>query len=91
MTSHAEWIKIDPQQVLQGLREAAEKVGTAQGEATVDFSAVRRIDSPAAEALDQLAGLAGERSVQVVLRGVNTDIYKVLKLLKLTERFSFRS
>jgi hypothetical protein len=36
-----------------------------------------------------LAGLADERSVKVVLRSVNVDIYRVLKQLKLTERFTF--
>jgi hypothetical protein len=27
--------------------------------------------------------------VKIVLRGVNVDIYKVLKLVKLTSRFAF--
>jgi len=36
-----------------------------------------------------LAGLAEERSVKVVLHSVNVDIYRVLKQLKLTERFTF--
>ena len=39
--------------------------------------------------MEELAGLADARSVKVVLRAVNTDIYRVLKLLKLTERFTF--
>jgi hypothetical protein len=33
--------------------------------------------------------MADERSVKVVLRAVNMDVYRVLKLLKLTERFAF--
>jgi hypothetical protein len=36
-----------------------------------------------------LAVLADTRSVKVVLRAVNTDIYRVLKLLTLTDRFTF--
>jgi len=90
MTSKAEWIHIDPERVLDALQqEAVEKVNSGQGEAILDFSSVRRIDSNVAGAMEQLAGLAEDRSVKVVLRAVNADIYKVLKLLKLTQRFSF--
>jgi len=90
MTTHAEWIKIDPERILDTLQqEAVDKVNSAQGEATLDFSSVARIDSNVVGAMEQLAGLAEDRSVKLVLRAVNGDIYKVLKLLKLTERFSF--
>jgi anti-anti-sigma regulatory factor len=90
MTSNAEWIKIDPERVLQAVQqEAVDKVNSAPGEAVLDFSSVPRIDTNAVGALDRLAGLAAGKSVKVVLRGVNVDVYKVLKLLKLAERFSF--
>jgi hypothetical protein len=36
-----------------------------------------------------LAGAADEKAVKVALRGVHVDVYKVLKLVKLTPRFSF--
>jgi len=39
--------------------------------------------------MESLAGRADEKAVKVVLRGVNVDIYKVLKLMKLAPRFSF--
>jgi anti-anti-sigma regulatory factor len=55
----------------------------------LDFSSVRRIDPNALRAMEKLAGLADGKAVKVVLRGVNVDIYKVLKLVKLTSRFSF--
>ena len=90
MSTNAEWIKIDPQRVLQALQqEAVDKVNSAQGEVILDFSSVLRIDSNVVGAMEQLAGLAEEKSVKVVLRAVNVDIYKVLKLMKLTQRFSF--
>jgi hypothetical protein len=38
-----------------------------------------------------LAGAAHDRAAKVVLDGVNVDVYKVLKLMKLEQRFSFRS
>lgn len=92
MTTNAEWIQVEPDRVLQALQqEAANRVKSApaQSEVTLDFASVARIDPKVVGALEQLAGLAEDRSVKVVLRGVNGDIYKVLKLLRLTQRFSF--
>jgi anti-anti-sigma regulatory factor len=78
MTTNAAWIQ-----------EVVEKVNRGESDVTLDFSAVRRIDSTEVGALEDLAALAGGKSVTVVLRAVNTDIYRVLKLLKLTDRFTF--
>jgi len=69
--------------------EAAEKIRIATGEVILDLCSVPRLDARAVAALEQLAELAGSRRVSVVLRGVNGDVYKVLKLLKLAGRFSF--
>ena len=41
--------------------------------------------------METLADSADEKAVKVVLRGVNIDIYKVLKLAKLASRFSFQN
>jgi len=35
--------------------------------------------------------MADDKTVKIVLRGVNIEIYKVLKLVRLTRRFSFVS
>jgi anti-anti-sigma regulatory factor len=92
MTTNAHWIKVDPERVVHTLQQdAIEKVNAAEGEVVLDFSGVPRIDSSVVRALEELAALAGNRSVKVVLRAVNMDIYRVLKLLKLTQRFSFHS
>lgn len=82
---------IDEQRVIPSLREAAEKLDGASGEAVVDFSAVRRIDAAALKALEELARAADAKGLKVVLRGVNIDVYKALKLVKLTQRFSFEN
>ena len=39
--------------------------------------------------VEELIDRAENQSVKVVLHGVNVDIYKVLKLIKLAARFSF--
>jgi len=80
---------IDPQRVAPMLRqEAVEMVNGAERSVTLDFSGLRKIDSTAVTALEELAALADSRSVHITIQGVNTDIYKVLRLLNLTGRFS---
>jgi anti-anti-sigma regulatory factor len=59
--------------VLPVLREALEKLGNPDTEVVLDFSAVRRIHPSALGAMEQVAGAAAEKSVKVVLRGVNVD------------------
>jgi anti-anti-sigma regulatory factor len=50
---------------------------------------VLRIDGNAVGALEELARLADARSAAIVLRAVSVDIYRVLKQLRLTQRFRF--
>jgi anti-anti-sigma regulatory factor len=71
------------------IQEAIEKVNRGESEVILDFSSTIRIDTNEVGALEELAGLADGKSVKVVLRAVNTDIYRVLKQLKLTQRFTF--
>jgi len=85
----AVFLNIDEARVVPALIEAGEKLDGTEGEAVLDFSSVRRIDSAGVRALEELARVADEKSVKIVLRGVNVDVYKVLKLIKLTRRFSF--
>lgn len=71
------------------LQEALEKLASAEGEIVLDFSSVRRVDPGALRVMEKLAGAAGDKAVKVVLRGVNVDVYKALKLIRLAPRFSF--
>jgi anti-anti-sigma regulatory factor len=88
MAMIAVFLNIDETRVVPALREAGEKLDGTEGEAVLDFSSIRRIDSSGVRALEDLIRLADEKSVKIVLRGVNVDVYKVLKLMKLTRRFS---
>jgi len=83
------WLKIDGERVVGALQEALEKLDGAGDELVLDFSAVRRIDPSALRAMETLAGAADDKAAKVVLRGVNVDVYRVLKLMKLAPRFSF--
>lgn len=80
---------IDEENAVRALQEAVRSFDSASSETVLDFSSLRRIDSGALRALEDLVRAADEKSVKLVLRGVNVDVYKVLKLLKLTHRFSF--
>jgi anti-anti-sigma regulatory factor len=84
-------LSIDEERAVLALQEAGENLDRTQGEAVLDFSSVRRIDSNVLQALEEFARIAQEKAVKVALRGVNVDVYKVLKLIKLTSRFSFVS
>lgn len=88
MSTIAMFLNIDAERVTPALQEAASSLD-GPGEAVLDFSSMRRIDSPALRALEDLVQVADDKSVKVILRGVNVDVYKVLKLVKLTHRFSF--
>lgn len=55
----------------------------------LDFSSVARLDPAGLHALEDLAAAAEQKSIKLTLRGANVAVYKVLKLTKLTRRFSF--
>ncbi len=81
-------LDFDGECVTHALQEARESLGSGNG-LCLDFSSVRRIDPSVLRGMEELAGLADEKAITVVLRGVNIDIYKVLKLARLAQRFSF--
>jgi anti-anti-sigma regulatory factor len=89
MAMIAVFLKIDEERLVQALQEAGEKLDSAEGEVVLDFSSVHRIDSRALRGIEEFAGLADGKGIKIALRGVNVDVYKVLKLVKLASRFSF--
>jgi len=88
MTLIDEWLAIDGNQVARDLRDAAEKLDSGAGDAFLDFKSVRRIDPSGLRALEDFALAAEEKAVHATVRGVNVDVYKVLKLARLSSRFS---
>jgi anti-anti-sigma regulatory factor len=89
MDTIAVWLKIDGDHLADAWQEAGQRLDNAENEVVLDFFSVRRIDPHGLKALEQLAARADEKAVKVVLCGVNVDIYKVLKLVKLAPRFTF--
>jgi len=91
MGTIAVMFKIDGESVAPALQQAGERLDKANGHAVLDFSGVRRVDPAGLCAMQDLAAIAEGRGVKLALRGVNSDVYKVLKLAKLASRFSFLS
>lgn len=89
MTTIVDWHSVDGEHVAQDLHEAQAKLTGGEGEVLLDFSGVRRIDPHGLFAVEDFAKAAEGKAVKVSLRGVNVDVYKVLKLARLTPRFSF--
>jgi len=75
--------------LVTSLLQAAASLDGARSEAVLDFSSVRRIDPSALRALEEFARVADENAVRIVLSGVNVEVFKVLKLVKLAQRFCF--
>jgi len=91
MPMNTVWLKSDGEGAIPALQEALEHLDSAEGEVVLDFSGVQRIDPRALGALEKLAGSADTKAVKVVLRSVNVAVYKVIKLMRLEPRFSFRT
>lgn len=89
MAMIAVFLNIEEERLVLALQEAGGNLDSTQGEVVLDFSSVRRLDSSALRAMEDFAGVADEKAIRVVLRGVNVDVYKVLKLVNLTRGFSF--
>lgn len=91
MGTVAVMFKVDGERIVPALQQACEKLDTANGQLVLDISGVRRVDPAALSALEELAAMADGRGVKLALRGVNVDVYKVLKLARLAARFTFLS
>lgn len=84
-------LSVEGERVAHALHEARKMLEGAQDEVVLDFASVHRIDSGALRALEGLADAACGHGMQLALSNVSVDIYKVLKLMGLTPRFSFRA
>jgi len=89
MTMTAMFLEIRAENILDCLQEARMKLKGGGGETILDFSAIQRIDPQALRLMEELVDLAREKAVSIALHGVNVDIYKMLKLVKLAPKLSF--
>lgn len=88
-TTASESFVIHGEHVAEGLESVRANLPADGGELLLDFFFVQALNPAGIRALEDLAGAADLLKAKVVLRGVNVEIYKVLKLAQLTERFLF--
>lgn len=81
--------RVEQDRIAPILQEAAQSLEKTDADLILDFSCVHRLDASAIGALEKLAQSAERRKVKAILRGVNIDVYKVLKLVDLTAKLSF--
>jgi anti-anti-sigma regulatory factor len=82
-------LKIEEGRVAQGLLDTCEKLDSTDDKIILDFSSVSRVSPNGLAAIEIFADKAEQKAVNVVLSGVNVEVYKVLKLARLTSRFAF--
>ena len=80
---------IDEEHIAQQLNEIREKLPTEEPEVLLDFFLAQTLNPADIRALEDLAGAADASNARIVLRGVNVEMYKVLKLAGLCDKFSF--
>lgn len=81
---------IDAGNLAASLGEFANHLTTNEsGGATLDLQDVARIDPQAVRLLTQIADTADQKNVELTVKGANIDVYRVLKLTKLSYRFQF--
>lgn len=89
MAANTTWLEVEGEGVIPAVEVALEKLSNAGDEIILDFSSVARIDPSALRAMESLATTADKKAAKVALRGVNVEVYRVLKLMQLAPRFSF--
>jgi ABC-type transporter Mla MlaB component len=89
MATISEWVKIESETLSTSLKQAHQKVSLAQGDVVLDLSSLLRLDTETLLGLEELLSFADEKQVKLAMRGVTIDVYKVLKLSRLSSRFAF--
>jgi anti-anti-sigma regulatory factor len=82
-------VAIDSSRVSAALEEARAMLDKADGELVLDLTTVPRLSARDLRALEELATVANDKGVRIVLHSVGSSLYKVLKLTKLSSRFGF--
>lgn len=87
MSKVALFFKVDGERVADSIRKV--RTDGSGSPIVLDFASVRRIDTETLQVIEALANVAATEACQINFRGVNVEIYKVLKLVSLASRFCF--
>jgi anti-anti-sigma regulatory factor len=81
------YLEVDADNPAAVLQAACENLESGD-EVTLDLGRAR-IGTVALRGLEALAQAADKKTAKITLRGVNVEVYKVLKLARLASRFSY--
>lgn len=81
----------DSNQISTLVREAGNNLASGSGDVILDLTSVHRLDSTSLGRLLEFAKSAEEHHRRTLLRSVDPQVYKALKLLKATHSFVFES
>lgn len=82
-------VDFEEQRLMISLEKAAQNLERHEGEIVIDFSSVRRIGTNGLMYMEALSTSPRERNATIVLQNVGVDVYRILRLLKLNQGFSF--
>lgn len=82
-------IRIEGNLLQDAVESARIKLDEGESQVVMDFSLVRRLDSRLLASISDLAVIAKAKDNSIILHAVNVEVYKALKLARLTSPFSF--
>ena len=85
----SEWLKMDDKHMRESLNAACARLQEGETELVLDFSAVKRLDAEALLRLGEIAAIAESKKARIAIRGINVDVYRVLKTARMASRFTF--
>lgn len=80
---------IDEEHLATQLKEIGAALAGGGPEILLDFFLAQSLNPADVEALEELSTAATASSTKIVLRGVSVEMYKVLKLAGLADKFLF--
>lgn len=82
-------IRIEGNLLPDAVESARIKLDEGESQVVMDFSLVRRLDSRLLASISDLAVIAKAKDNSIILHAVNVEVYKALKLARLTSPFLF--
>ncbi len=82
-------IRIEGNLLHEAVESARIKLDEGESQVVMDFSLVHRLDSSLLASISDLAAIAKAKDNSITLHAVNVEVYKALKLARLTSSFSF--
>ncbi len=82
-------IRIEENLLPEAVESARIKLDQADSQVVMDFSLVQRLDTRLLASMSDLASIAKAKDNSITLHAVNVEVYKALKLARLTSSFSF--